>query len=107
MGLDELAQHRFDQLSFGEQQVALLARAMVKSPPLLIILDEPCIGLDGVYKQQFLALVDHIAAHGHTQILFVSHIVEELPACINQWLQLVPHTMGGHTARVSDVSPQV
>jgi molybdate transport system ATP-binding protein len=79
----------------------LLARAMVKSPPLLI-LDEPCIGLDGAHKKQFLALVDRIALQGHTQILYVSHVVEELPACINQWLQLVPHDLGGFTAVVGN-----
>jgi molybdate transport system ATP-binding protein len=99
VGLDELAQHRFDQLSFGEQRMALLARAMVKSPPLLI-LDEPCIGLDLEHRLRFLALVDRIATQGHTQILFVSHVPEDLPACINQWLQLVPHEHGGSTAKV-------
>ena len=101
VGLDALAQHRFDQLSFGEQRLALLARAMVKSPPLLI-LDEPCIGLDDAHKKQFLALIDRIAMQGHTQILYVSHVVEELPACINQWLQLVPHDLGGFTAVVGN-----
>lgn len=104
VGLDALAEHRFDQLSFGEQRLALLARAMVKSPPLLI-LDEPCIGLDGAHKHQLIALVNRIAAQGHTQILYVSHVAEELPACINQWLQLVPHEKGGHTALVSDTPP--
>jgi len=106
VGLDALAEHRFDQLSFGEQRLALLARAMVKSPPLLI-LDEPCIGLDGAHKQQLIALVNRIAAQGHTQILYVSHVPEELPACINQWLQLVPHENGGHTAVVSDAQPLI
>jgi molybdate transport system ATP-binding protein len=100
VGLDELAQHRFDQLSFGEQRMALLARAMVKSPPLLI-LDEPCIGLDLEHRLRFLALVDRIATQGYTQILFVSHVPEDLPACINQLLQLVPHPDGGSTAEVS------
>jgi molybdate transport system ATP-binding protein len=100
VGLDQLAQHRFDQLSFGEQRMALLARAMVKSPPLLI-LDEPCIGLDLEHRLRFLALVDRIATQGYTQILFVSHVPEDLPACINQWLQLVPHPDGGSTAEVS------
>jgi molybdate transport system ATP-binding protein len=104
VGLDALAEHRFDQLSFGEQRLALLARAMVKSPPLLI-LDEPCIGLDAAHKEQLIALVNRIAAQGHTQILYVSHVAEELPSCINQWLQLVPHTNGGHTAIVSDTAP--
>lgn len=104
VGLDALAEHRFDQLSFGEQRLALLARAMVKSPPLLI-LDEPCIGLDGAHKQQLIALVNRIAAQGHTQILYVTHVAEELPACINQWLQLVPHENGGHTAVISDTPP--
>jgi molybdate transport system ATP-binding protein len=104
VGLDELAQHRFDQLSFGEQRMALLARAMVKSPPLLI-LDEPCIGLDLEHRLRFLALVDRIATQGYTQVLFVSHVPEDLPACINQWLQLVPHPDGGSTAQVSSNRP--
>lgn len=101
VGLDELAQHRFDQLSFGEQRMALLARAMVKSPPLLI-LDEPCLGLDLEHRLRFLALVDRIATQGYTQILFVSHVPEDLPGCINQWLQLIPHEHGGSTAQITE-----
>jgi len=101
VGLQSLAEHRFDQLSFGEQRLALLARAMVKSPPLLI-LDEPCLGLDGDHRRLFLALVDRIAEQNHTQILYVNHVVEEMPACINQLLELIPHAAGGYTARVTD-----
>ena len=104
VGLEALADHRFDQLSFGEQRTALLARAMVKSPPLLI-LDEPCLGLDEAHRRRFLALADRIAAQGHTQILYVSHEAGEIPSCINQWLQLLPHPEGGSTAVVSDTAP--
>ncbi|MET0377576.1 MAG: ATP-binding cassette domain-containing protein [Spongiibacteraceae bacterium] len=100
VGLEALAEHRFDQLSFGEQRLALLARAMVKSPPLLI-LDEPCLGLDGAHRELFLALVDTIAAQNHTQILYVNHVAEEMPHCINQWLALEPHAEGGYTAHVT------
>jgi molybdate transport system ATP-binding protein len=103
VGLDALAEHRFNQLSFGEQRLALLARAMVKSPPLLI-LDEPCLGLDSEHRQHFLALVDRIAAQGHTQILYVNHVIDEMPACINQLLELVPHQAGGYTALVTDLT---
>jgi molybdate transport system ATP-binding protein len=77
---------------------------MVKSPPLLI-LDEPCLGLDLEHRMKFLTLVDRIARQNYTQVLFVSHVPEDLPACINQWLQLVPHERGGSTARVSTVAP--
>lgn len=100
VGLEALAEHRFDQLSFGEQRLALLARAMVKSPPLLI-LDEPCLGLDGPHREQFLTLVDTIATQNHTQILYVNHVADEMPSCINQWLELKPHTAGGYTAHVT------
>ncbi len=100
-GLEELATARFDRLSFGQQRMALLARALVKTPPLLI-LDEPCLGLDAAHRERFLALVDRVAAAGHTQVLYVSHEPTHLPRCINQWLRLVPHPAGGSTAEVND-----
>jgi len=43
--MEDMARKRFDHLSHGQQRLILLARAMVKSP-LLMILDEPCDGLD-------------------------------------------------------------
>ena len=54
---------------------------------------------------QLSDLVERIAQQGYTQVLYVSHVPEELPSCINQWLQLVPHASGGSTALVSDVAP--
>lgn len=94
-------EQRFDRLSFGEQRMVLLVRAMVKSPEILI-LDEPCIGLDGEQKARLLGAVDQIAATGHTRILFVSHRSEEVPDCINQFLALVPSEKGGYTADIRE-----
>ncbi|MBD2858659.1 ATP-binding cassette domain-containing protein [Spongiibacter sp. KMU-158] len=94
-------EQRFDRLSFGQQRMILLARAMVKSPPILI-LDEPCIGLDGEQKARLLGAVDHIAAQGDTRILFVSHRSEDIPDCINQFLELVPSEAGGYTAKIEE-----
>jgi len=102
VGLTDFARSPFGQLSFGQQRLAMLARAMVKSP-LILILDEPCIGLDQAHRQHILALVDAIAARGDCHILYVSHSAGELPACINQRLELVPTIAGGYSAQHSTV----
>lgn len=101
LGLGDISRHFFNQLSFGQQRLAMLARAMVKSP-LILILDEPCLGLDDPHRQQILAIVDQIAERGDCHILYVSHTANEMPTCINQHLALVPHTAGGFTAHVSE-----
>lgn len=89
LGLPGLEREPFDTLSFGMQRMVLLARAMVKSP-VILILDEPCLGLDGHHTQVILRAIDHIARNTDTQILFVSHSAAETPSCINQWLEFVP-----------------
>ena len=98
MELETVAHKPFNQLSFGQQRLALVARAMVKSP-LILILDEPCIGLDAAHRQQILALIDQIAQRGETHILYVSHTAGEQPSCITQQLTLMSHTSGGYTAQ--------
>lgn len=101
MDLDKLAKRYFHELSFGQQRLVLIARAMVKSP-LILILDEPCIGLDPEHRSQVLALIDQIAAnHTGTHILYVSHSIDEMPRCINQTVTLVPHKNSGFTAQIS------
>ncbi len=100
MGLDDIANHFFNQISFGQQRLAMLARAMVKSP-LVLVLDEPCIGLDRPHRELILALTDKIAARGDCHILYVSHSANEMPRCINQQLALIPHASGGYTGHMS------
>jgi molybdate transport system ATP-binding protein len=99
MGLEDIAEKSYQQLSFGQQRLAMLARAMVKSP-LILILDEPCIGLDQEHRQFILALIDKIAEQGNCQILYVSHTQGEMPHCINQQLTLIPASNGGYTANI-------
>jgi molybdate transport system ATP-binding protein len=74
-------------LSFGQQRMILIARAAVKSPRLLI-LDEPCSGLDMLHRRQLLALLDRIGLSGATQLLYVSHRPDEIPACTTHRLYL-------------------
>ena len=94
--LSDKADTLFNQLSYGEQRLVLLARAMVKFP-LLLILDEPCQGLDRINRRLILDLIDFIARHSQTHILFVTHHVDEIPECINRVLQFNKKATGGYS----------
>ena len=87
LGISPLAERPFDQLSFGERRMSLVARAMVKSPELLL-LDEPCEGLDPSNRKAVLALIDRIGFESETSILYVSHLEDELPRCLTHTLRL-------------------
>lgn len=92
LGLAPLAGRVFGRLSAGEQRLLLLARALVKSPRLLV-LDEPCQGLDRVHRRRFVAEVDRRIRRGAT-VLYVTHRRDEIPAAIRHVLRL-----GGGRAR--------
>jgi molybdate transport system ATP-binding protein len=64
----------------------LIARAMVKSPPLLI-LDEPCQGLDRTNRNRVLELIDQIGLNSATQILYVTHIATDQLNCFSHELR--------------------
>lgn len=93
LGLGHLARQSFSTLSYGQQRLVLLARAMVTYPPILV-LDEPCTGLDDYNRDCLLQLVDFIAANSSTHILYVSHLADEVPKCINRELEFRPHGDG-------------
>ena len=68
--------HPFSELSQINQRLVLIARAMIKHPPLLI-LDEPSTGLDDESATLMVALVNQIARQSDTAIIYVSHRSEE------------------------------
>lgn len=77
----------FSQLSKGQQRLVLLARALVKNPPLLI-LDEPCQGLDEEAITYFKSVVDAICDTPERTLIYVSHYVNEIPSCVTHFLKL-------------------
>lgn len=78
VGLGHRMDHRFGVLSTGEQRRALIARALVHRPELLI-LDEPTAGLDLAGREAVLATVDTVLRQPDPPaVLLITHHVEEL-----------------------------
>ncbi len=73
----------FKQLSYGEQRLVLIARALVKQP-LLLILDEPTQGLDEVNRHRVMYFLEHLSSQTETTIIMASHRFDEhLPLFVN------------------------
>ncbi|AWL08929.1 ATP-binding cassette domain-containing protein [Aquirufa nivalisilvae] len=83
MGLSHLSERNFQQISTGEQRLVLLTRALVKNPPLLI-LDEPCQGLDEDQIQHVRDLLDFMSEQDDFTLLYVSHYESDVPRCVTQ-----------------------
>ncbi|MCB5161148.1 molybdate ABC transporter ATP-binding protein ModF [Marinomonas algarum] len=91
LGMTQRADQPFNKLSYGDQRLLLIARAMVKHPPLLI-LDEPCLGLDDINRQLVLALIEKICQGKQTTVLYVNHHAEDQIAGIENYLGLVKNS---------------
>lgn len=106
MDIGHLAHRRFDCLSGGEQRMVLIVRGMVKTPQLLIM-DEPCQGLDPSNRAQVLALIELVGRSRHTDLLYVTHHLEEMPTCLSHILHLQRDTRGRWQAVVEACRPQL
>lgn len=73
-------------LPLGKQRLVLLARTVIKNPSLLI-LDEPCQGLDHAQAAHFNAVVDELCNFGKT-LIYVGHYETQLPSCIEHKIVL-------------------
>ncbi len=76
VGLSSHQHTLFNELSYGEQRLALIARALVKSPYLLI-LDEPTQGLDEINRHRILNFLEIVAQQKHSTLILVSHRKDE------------------------------
>ena len=81
VGGEALADREWTHLSQGERQRILIARSLMARPKLLI-LDEPCAGLDPVAREEFLWFVEGLARRrsGPSLVLVTHHAEEIMPA---------------------------
>jgi len=89
----------FQSLSIGQQRMVMVARAMVKHPPLLI-LDEPTVELDDENSLLFIDMVNAIASGKKIAIVYVSHR-DEPDLKPDKVFELVPGTEGS-TGKVTE-----
>ncbi len=86
-GLSDRADTALHRMSEGEQRLALLGRALVKSPTLLV-LDEPTQGLDTANRDRVLQAVDAACRRPNISMIYVTHRADELPQTISHVLRL-------------------
>lgn len=88
LAVEKYAGKLLRNLSAINQRLVLLARALVKSP-VLLILDEPCQGFDEFQTQRFKQLLDTICANSNVTLIYVTHYVDEMPESVTQvyWLR--------------------
>ena len=89
-GMKDMEERGFLKLSSGEQRLALLARAFVKDPELLI-LDEPLHGLDNYNRRLVKDVIEAFCQRKNKTMIMVTHYKEELPACIDHSIFLIRH----------------
>src|SRR3989344_3658227 len=77
MDCDYVIRRNFSVISQGEKQKVLIARALM-AEPLILLLDEPCIGLDMKARENLLASISKLCREAKTTVVYVTHHIEEI-----------------------------
>lgn len=85
--IDQYARTLLKNIPTGAQRLCLLARAMIKNPTLLI-LDEPCQGMDTHQQEHFKTLVDTICSLCPVTLIYVTHYQHQVPESVKHTLRL-------------------
>ncbi|NCD68953.1 ATP-binding cassette domain-containing protein [Mucilaginibacter agri] len=97
--IEKYARHLLKNIPASAQRLCLLARALVKNPTLLI-LDEPCQGMDDQQQQLFKHLVDTICSKSNITLIYVTHYQHEIPNAVDHYI----HLKKGEVAQVESIS---
>lgn len=105
LNCQDLEDEEYRVLSQGEQQRVLIARALMADPKILV-LDEPCNGLDIIAREELLKFIDMVAnqENGPT-LIYVTHHVEEVLPCFTHTIFLkngTVHTKGRATELLTE-----
>ena len=106
LGCVELAAKQFGMLSQGEQQKVLIARARM-AKPLLVILDEPCAGMDPGARERFLGTLSELTRRPDApSLVLVTHHIQEIVPGVDHTLVLHQGRVvrSGHTSSVLDAA---
>ena len=98
-GLSDILEKPFSSLSDGLKRAVLTVRAVIKQPRI-IILDEPCQGLDDYNSEFVLNAARTLIDTSGATLLYVSHDPDYIIEGITDRFELVPHTEGGFTGRL-------
>jgi len=85
--IDKHARVLLKNVPASVQRLCLLARALIKNPPLLIF-DEPCQGMDTHQQQHFKKLVDAVCGLSKVTLIYVTHYQHEIPDSVTKVLKL-------------------
>ena len=87
LNIEDISNQRLTNLPLGKQRLVLLARALVKNPPLLL-LDEPVQGLDEEQSVLFKNIIQQLCEHSDKSLIYVTHLKEEIPSCVTRFIRL-------------------